>query len=155
VLLSKVGFGATSHQKLELFFPWTDKLQMVHSRPRTYPFFEDIYPILYHGQKSDIISYPISRQKNEKGYVSYILSNFIFAKVYLLILETFVGSFFSSCLACLTATVRLKNNNSLEPVQCVIQKRTPHNKRKQKLHCAKEKNVEKFKFVLKKGYRIG
>jgi hypothetical protein len=60
------------------------------SRPRTYPFFEDIYPILYHGQKSDIISYPISRQKNEKGYISYILSNFIFAKVYLLILETFV-----------------------------------------------------------------
>jgi hypothetical protein len=48
-------------------------------RPRTYPFFEDIYPILYHGQKSDIISYPISRQKIEKGYISYILSNFILA----------------------------------------------------------------------------
>jgi hypothetical protein len=45
-------------------------------RPRTYPFFEDIYPILYRGQKSDIISYPISRQKIEKGYISYILSNF-------------------------------------------------------------------------------
>jgi hypothetical protein len=26
-------------------------------------FFEDIYPIPYHGQKSDIISYPLSRQK--------------------------------------------------------------------------------------------
>jgi hypothetical protein len=48
----------------------------IFSRPRTYPFFEDIYPILYHGPKSDIISYPISRQKIEKGYISYILSNF-------------------------------------------------------------------------------
>jgi hypothetical protein len=75
--------------------------------------------------------------------------------VYLLVLETLVGSFLSSCLACLTATVRLKNNNSSQPVKCVIQKRTPHNKRKQKLNCAKEKNAAKFKFVLKKGYRIG
>jgi hypothetical protein len=47
-------------------------------RPWTYPFFEDIYPILYHGQKSDIISYPISRQKIEKGYISYILYPFQF-----------------------------------------------------------------------------
>jgi hypothetical protein len=45
------------------------------TRPRTYPFFEDIYSILYQGQKSDIISYPISRQKIKKD-ISYILSNF-------------------------------------------------------------------------------
>jgi hypothetical protein len=32
-------------------------------RHRTYPFFEDIYPIPYHGQKSDIISYPLSSQQ--------------------------------------------------------------------------------------------
>jgi hypothetical protein len=42
------------------------KAPWVYIRPRTYPFFEDIYPILYHGQKSDIISYPISRQKLKK-----------------------------------------------------------------------------------------
>jgi hypothetical protein len=36
------------------------------SRPRTYPFFEDIYHIPYHGQKSDIISYPLSRQKKDR-----------------------------------------------------------------------------------------
>jgi hypothetical protein len=51
-------------------------INLLCRRPRTYPFFEDIYPILYHGQKSDIISYPISRQKIEKGYIPYILSNF-------------------------------------------------------------------------------
>jgi hypothetical protein len=73
----------------------------------------------------------------------------------MLILETFVGSFLSSCLACLTATVRIKNDNSLEPVQCVIQKRTPHNKRKQKLHCAKEKKRSKVQICTEKGYRIG
>jgi hypothetical protein len=31
---------------------------------------------------------------------------------------------------------------------------SPHNKCKQKLHCAKEKTAVKLKFVLKKGYRI-
>jgi hypothetical protein len=38
-----------------------------------------LYHIPYHGQKSDIISYPISRQNIRKGYISYILSNFILA----------------------------------------------------------------------------
>jgi hypothetical protein len=37
-------------------------------RPWTYPFFEDIYPIPYHGQKSDIISYPLSRKKRIGSY---------------------------------------------------------------------------------------
>jgi hypothetical protein len=49
--------------------------QVLDIRPRTYPFFEDIYPIPYHGQKSDIISYPLSRQKKDR--ILYpILSNF-------------------------------------------------------------------------------
>jgi hypothetical protein len=38
-----------------------------------------LYHIPYHGQKIDIISYPISRQNIRKGYISYILSNFILA----------------------------------------------------------------------------
>jgi hypothetical protein len=82
--------------------------------------------------------------------MKFVLSIFILkisiAKVYLLILETFVGSFLSSCLA----TVRLKNNNSSEPVQCVIQKRTPHNKRKQKLNCVKEKKRGKVQICTEK-----
>jgi hypothetical protein len=43
-------------------------------------FLRILYHIPYHGQKSDIISSPISRQKIGKGYISYILSNFILHK---------------------------------------------------------------------------
>jgi hypothetical protein len=42
-------------------------------------FLRILYHIPYHGQKNDIISYHISRKKIGKGYISYILSNFILA----------------------------------------------------------------------------
>jgi hypothetical protein len=57
------------------------------SRPRTYPFFEDIYPILYHGQKSDIISYPISRQKHEKGYIYKFAHFYVLSAHYMALLR--------------------------------------------------------------------
>jgi hypothetical protein len=42
-------------------------------------FLRILYHIPYHGQKSDINILSISRQKIGKGYISYILSNFILA----------------------------------------------------------------------------
>jgi hypothetical protein len=70
---------ARRHAALQVFPQLTryfDFEPCVQIRPRTYPFFEDIYPIPYHGQKSDIISYPLSRQKKDK--ILYpILSNFL------------------------------------------------------------------------------
>jgi hypothetical protein len=77
--------------------------------------------------------------------------------VYLLILETFVGSFLSSCLACLTATAPCDSKTTTHPSQySVLSKRELPTTSVNKNYIAqKKKNAAKFKFVLKKGYRIG
>jgi hypothetical protein len=114
-------------------------------------FLRILYHIPYHGPKKDIISYHISRPK--KGYRIYILYPFQFenepnmAWIGIKHRKVVISMFIFGNMQLLT------NANAVQcvcAVQCVIQKRTPHNKCKQKLHCAKEKKRGKVQICTEK-----
>jgi hypothetical protein len=93
-----------------------------------------------------MISYRISRQKIGKGYISYILSNFILSSKTL----STINFYFEN----IQYTTFLEKNMNRQQMYRVyfckyLLTISPHNKCKQKLHCAKEKTAAKFKFVLK------
>jgi hypothetical protein len=119
-------------------------------------FLRILYHIPYHGPKKDIISYHISRPK--KGYRIYILYPFQFenepnmAWIGIKHRKVVISMFILEICNCLQMPVQCS-----VCVQCsVLSKRElPTTSVNKNYIVQKKKNAAKFKFVLKKGYRIG